>query len=90
MTRHEHEQFDWEFNVHSCTICHTASKYDAMDLVPYMCATDDVMSEKNNDGLRRTRSIALGAHLCDFRFKDDGPPRRLAEQYPDRICTGSA
>jgi hypothetical protein len=76
---------DWGMNIKSCAICHQYTKYDAMDLVPYMCATDDVESDKNSLGLRRTGSIAVGAHQCDFRYKAGGEPQRLAAQYPDKI-----
>ena len=72
-------------NIKSCGICHQYAKYDAMDLVPYMCATDDVESDKSNLGLRRTGSIAVGAHLCDFRYKRGAEPQRLATQHPDKI-----
>ncbi len=81
----EGEDFDWGYNVKSCAICHSAAKYDAMDVVPYMCAVDDVISDKGKQGLRRTGSIALGATHCDFRYKNGGQPQRLAEQYPDQI-----
>lgn len=77
--------FDWGYNVKSCAICHSAAQYDAMEVVPYMCAVDDVMSDKNNQGLRRTGSIALGASHCDFRYKRGGQPQRLAEQYSEQI-----
>ena len=77
--------FDWGMNVKSCAICHTFSKYDAMDLVPYMCATDDLMSDFGQEGLRRTGTIALGSHQCDFRYKSGGEPLRVVEQYPERI-----
>jgi len=79
------DDLDWGMNIKSCAICHQYTKYDAMDLVPYMCATDDVESDKNSLGLRRTGSIAVGAHQCDFRYKAGGEPQRLAEQYPDKI-----
>ncbi len=79
------EDFDWGMNITSCAICHAFSKYDAMDLVPYMCAWDDVMSDQGNLGLRRTGTIALGAHQCDFCYKQGGEPLRLVEQYPQRI-----
>ena len=72
-------------NVRSCAICHHFSKYGAMELVPYMCALDDVVSDKLHHGLRRTGTIALGAHQCDFRFHRGGDPLRLADGYPDRI-----
>jgi hypothetical protein len=80
-----HADFDWGYNVTSCAICNVASTYDAIDLVPYMCAVDDVMSDKGNQGLRRTGSLALGAQHCDFRFQRGGQPQRLAGQYPERI-----
>lgn len=76
---------DWGMNVKSCAICASFAQYDAMDLVPYMCATDDVMSDKGKDGLRRTGTIALSAHQCDFRYKKGGKPQPIAEAYPDRI-----
>lgn len=78
-------EFEWGFNVASCAICQSAAKYDAMEVVPYMCAVDDVMSDKGNQGLRRTGSLALGAQHCDFRYKRGGQPLRLAAQYADRI-----
>lgn len=71
--------------VKSCAICQAAARYDAMSLVPYFCAVDDVMSDKGNQGLRRTGSLALGASHCDFRYWRGGQPNRLAEQYPEQI-----
>jgi len=79
------DESDWGMNVTSCAICAQYSTYDAMELVPYMCSLDDVMSDAADRGLRRTGTKALGAHQCDFRYKDGGVPVRLAEQYPDRI-----
>lgn len=76
---------DYGMNITSCAICHLFSRHDAMDLVPYMCAYDDVMSKAAGSGLRRTGTIALGSTHCDFRFKSGGEPLRLADQYPDRV-----
>ncbi len=61
------------------------SKYDAMDHVPYMCAMNDVMSDKINQGLRRAGTIGLGAKQCIYRYKIGGEPMRLVEQYPESI-----
>lgn len=80
--------FDWGYNVRSCALCQSAAKHEAMEVVPYLCAVDDVMSDKNNQGLRRTGSLATGATHCDFRFTRGGPPLRLAEQYPELIQIG--
>jgi len=75
----------WGFNITSCAICHQYGKHGAMDLVPYMCASDDVISDIRGQGLRRSGTIALGAGHCDFRFEIDGEPLRLAGQYPEQI-----
>ena len=75
----------WGMNVLSCAICHQYAAHGAMDLVPYMCATDDVVSDAFGQGLRRTGTIALGRHACDFRYGPDQEPLPVAEQYPARI-----
>jgi hypothetical protein len=82
------ESGDGGMNIQSCAICHLFSRHDAMELVPYMCAFDDAMSDAANQGLRRRGTIALGATQCDFRFRK-GDPLRLVEQYPDRIRLGA-
>ncbi len=56
-----------------------------MELVPYMCASDDVMSDLAGDGLRRSGTIALGAHQCDFRYQPGAEPETVADQYPEPI-----
>lgn len=79
------ESFTMGYNVKFCAICYLFSQHDAMALVPYMCASDDVVSDAQSQGLKRTGTIALGAHCCDFRFGGKGESRRVAEQYPDNI-----
>lgn len=79
------EQTDGGMNVHSCAVCHAYARHDAMELVPYMCAFDDAESAAGDMGLRRTGTIALGAHRCDFRYKRGGEPLPLAPQYPGKI-----
>ena len=82
---HGTDELDWSMNVKSCAICHAFARHDAMELVPYMCATDDVVSDQLGQGLRRSGTIALGAPQCDFRYKKGGEPVRVAEQYPEKI-----
>lgn len=79
------QDFEWGYNIKSCAICKLTAQYEAMELVPYMCAVDDVISRRAGQGLKRTGSIALGASHCDFRFAPDGEARPLAPQYPDKI-----
>ena len=91
--RQDPDEFIWEFvdsdgsetdygiNIKSCAVCRMASKHDAMEAVPFMCALDDKMSEAFGMGLRRSGTIALGATHCDFRYKFGAAPRTLREQY---------
>ncbi len=81
----DRQAFDWGMDITSCAVCFLASQYDATELVPYMCATDDVVSDRDDQGLHRTGSIAVGSASCDFRYKRGGEPKRLSEQYPDQI-----
>lgn len=76
---------EWGMNVKSCALCVIYTKYSAMDLLPYMCAGDDIDSKNNNQGLRRSGTIGLGAHECDFKYKVGGTPAPLALQFPDKI-----
>lgn len=76
---------NYRMNVKSCAICKSCSKYGAMELVPYMCASDDLISDAFHRGLERSGTIALGANQCDFRFRRGGPGRALAAQYPKHI-----
>ncbi len=79
------EAREWGMTIKSCAICHAFGKVGTMDLVPYMCASDDVVSDQQGQGLKRTGSIAVGAPTCDFRYKRGGEPERLARLYPDKI-----
>lgn len=75
----------WTMDMTACGICHLYGQHDALDLVPYMCATDDVMSDMNDEGLRRTGTIALGRSKCDFRYQPGVPTQHLSQAFPERI-----
>ena len=79
------KDFAFGYNIRSCAICHLYAQHDAMALVPYMCASDDVVSDQQGQGLRRSGTIALGATQCDFRYQPGGQPRRVADEYGDQI-----
>ncbi len=81
----EGEEFQWGQNIKSCAICDMASKYDLMELVPYFCATDDVISDHSDLGLYRSGTIAVGASHCDFRYGTSGKSQHLSGLYPNRI-----
>jgi hypothetical protein len=75
----------WAMKMSSCGICHLFGQHDAMNLVPYMCATDDVMSDAYGQGLARTGTIALGGSCCDFDYQSGRTTEPVADLFPERI-----
>lgn len=71
---------DFGFDLKSCPICELFSKHGADEVVPYLCALDDKMSEFMGMGLRRSGTRALGASCCDFRYQAGGEPQSLRSQ----------
>jgi hypothetical protein len=47
--------------------------------MPYICAMDIVMSKYGDLGLHRTRTLADGCGVCDFRYKA-GRDTRVASE----------
>jgi hypothetical protein len=83
------EAFDYGLDVTECGICKFYRSHGVPELAPYMCLSDYVMSEAFDRGLVRYKTLAEGADVCDFRYKEgratyvnplrDGwPPRFLS------------
>ena len=71
---------DFGLDVKNCAVCELFSRHDAEEVVPYLCALDDKMSEFMGMGLRRSGTRALGASCCDFRYQAGGEPQSLRSQ----------
>ena len=67
--RGDGKNFDYGLDVTECGICKFYDKHKAMDLAPYMCLSDFVISKAFNRGLVRYHTIAEGSDRCDFRYK---------------------
>jgi hypothetical protein len=66
------ESFDFGIDYSECASHKFLAAQDALELAPYICATDILQSEKFGWGLTRTMSLAEGGEKCDFRFKKGG------------------
>ena len=66
------KNFDYGINYIECANCKFLSAHNALELAPYICATDKVVSEVLGWGLSRTMTLADGNAKCDFRFKKGG------------------
>lgn len=63
------QQFDYGLDITECGICKLYAAHNAMELAPYMCLSDFVVSKAFDRGLVRYHTIAEGDDLCDFRYK---------------------
>jgi len=63
------ETFDYGLDISECGICKFYHAQGADELAPYMCLSDYVLSCAFDRGLVRYRTIAEGAEVCDFRYK---------------------
>ncbi|MDX1382237.1 MAG: L-2-amino-thiazoline-4-carboxylic acid hydrolase [Thermoanaerobaculia bacterium] len=66
---------DFGIDVTDCAICRCFRRHDAEEIIPWLCALDDRMSDALGLGLRRSGTRALGHERCDFRYKLGGEPR---------------
>jgi hypothetical protein len=83
------ETFDYGLDMTECGICKFYHAQGADGLAPYMCLSDYVISHVLDRGLVRYKTIAEGAEVCDFRYKqgretfvyplrDGWPPKFIA------------
>jgi hypothetical protein len=63
------ENFDYGLDITECGICKFYRDQGAVELAPYMCLSDYVVSDSFDRGLVRYRTLAEGAEVCDFRYK---------------------
>jgi hypothetical protein len=65
----DEEKFDFGYNYTHCGVCMYLFAYNARELAPFVCTNDFLKSEKLNTGLERTKTLAMGDDICNFRFK---------------------
>jgi hypothetical protein len=81
----EGQEFDFGLNYTECAVLKFFNEKGAGRYMPYICLGDYAMFKEFGIGLIRTRTLANGASLCDFRFKEGGmtqsgwPPEDLEE-----------
>lgn len=70
-----------------CGIVTFLRRQGAEELGPYLCDLDYVMFGAMGIGLRRTKTLAWGCDLCDFRFSRDGVvPASWPPSFVERTC----
>lgn len=65
----EGEDFDLGLDFTECALLKLFKKHGAEEFMPYICAMDIPISKYGNLGLHRTKTLAEGFDVCDFRYK---------------------
>ena len=74
------QEFDYGLDFTECGICKLYHAQGADEFTPYLCLSDYVVGEAFDRGLVRYKTLAEGANVCDFRYKDG----RASYVYPLR------
>ena len=56
------------YDYHTCGICNLCRDEGCFELAKYLCRMDYVLADMMQMKLTRTKTIAEGADLCDFRY----------------------
>ena len=76
---------DFGADYFECGIAKICHKFGADDLVPFICLLDMLESKTFGLGLHRTKTLADGDNICDFRFKRGRPTEQDWDSEIDRI-----
>lgn len=71
----EGTSFDYGVDYHECLSCKFLARENALEIAPYLCPADILYSERWGWGLSRTKTLADGDEMCNFRFKKGGETR---------------
>ncbi len=62
------EEFDLGYNYTECGICKICRDEGCFELAKYLCRLDFMIADLMNVKLVRTKTLANGDDLCDFRY----------------------
>lgn len=67
-----HEPFIYGMNNIECGGLKLCEHYGIGEFTRYLCMLDNILYPARGQGLTRTKTLAEGFDLCDFRFREDG------------------
>ncbi|MCD4784344.1 MAG: L-2-amino-thiazoline-4-carboxylic acid hydrolase [Candidatus Eremiobacteraeota bacterium] len=79
------EEFDYGADYVECGVAKICHKFKADELVPFICLLDLLESRSLGLGLVRTKTLAMGDNVCDFRFKRGRPTTQGWDTEIDKI-----
>ena len=61
-------EYELGYDYHECGVCKLCKDEGCPELAPFLCRMDYVLADIMNMKLVRTKTIAEGSELCDFRY----------------------
>lgn len=77
--------FDYGLDFSQCGAVLYFEKQKVMDVAPYFCLIDFPRSAHLGTGLVRTKTLAMGDEVCDFRYKKGRPVKQNWDTEAPRI-----
>ena len=71
--RDAEDSFDYGIEYAECGLVKFFQSQGRPELAPYVCLNDFSRSKLFGTGLRRTKTLAMGDGVCNFRYKADRP-----------------
>ncbi len=68
------------FVLDSCPLYEFAQKHGYMDLLPFMCASDHIMTQQFHAKLIRHSTLSAGDGKCDYWYVGDRSPEALSDK----------
>ncbi|MCR5396637.1 MAG: L-2-amino-thiazoline-4-carboxylic acid hydrolase [Lachnospiraceae bacterium] len=62
------DEYDLGYDYYECGVCKICRDEGCLELAKYMCRLDFVIADIMGMKLVRTKTLAEGAELCDFRY----------------------
>jgi len=62
-------EFDYGLDYRACPVLEFFKAHDAKDLAPFICLLDFPVAKQLNSGFFRTKTLAQGDDICNFRYK---------------------
>jgi hypothetical protein len=63
------QNFDYGYDYTECALVKYLRAQGALEVAPYVCLNDFIQSRAYGTGLHRTKTIAQGDEICNFRYK---------------------
>ena len=82
LLRGDGKEYDFGYNYTECALVKMFKKHNVPEIAPYVCLNDFLRSKTLGTGLHRTKTIAQGDDICNFRYKKG---RKVVQEWETEV-----